>query len=100
VARGTVAGVISASKLHTFIVRPGTAALARKLRDLPGVEQVAPFGNNLHVVGSDRELLRRSVEAAMEGSGAKAVEDATALEDVFIQLMAASTDNFGNGARK
>jgi ABC-2 type transport system ATP-binding protein len=99
VARGTVPEVIEASGLHTIVVRGGdTAALTRKLKHVDGVEQVAPFGTDLHVVGLDRALLDRNVRAAIAGSGAVAAEDATSLEDVFIRLMSNSLDNFaGNG---
>lgn len=97
VARGTVAEVIEASGLHTIVVSGGdTAALARQLKHLDGVEQVAPFGNDLHVVGQNRTLLEQSVHSAIAGSGASAGEDATSLEDVFIRLMATSQDNFDN----
>jgi ABC-2 type transport system ATP-binding protein len=99
VARGTVDEVIEASGLHTVVVRGGdTAALARKLKAADGVEQVAPFGNDLHVVGQDPSQLQRSVRAAIAGTGATAAEDATSLEDVFIRLMAETPDNFSNGA--
>ncbi|MBN9023732.1 MAG: ABC transporter ATP-binding protein, partial [Rhizobiales bacterium] len=64
-----------------------------------GVDQVAPFGNDLHVVGPDPARLERSVRAAIEGSGATAAPDATSLEDVFIRLMSQSTDNFAGAAR-
>ncbi len=95
IARGTVAEVIAASGLHTIVVRGGdTAALARKMKTLDGVEQVAPFGNDLHVVGLDPVLLEKEVRGAIAGSGATAAEDATSLEDVFIRLMTSSEDNF------
>ena len=99
VARGTVPEVIEASGLHTIVVRGGdAAALTRKLRHVEGVEQVAPFGTDLHVVGLDPALLHKNVRAAIAGSGATAAEDATSLEDVFIRLMNNSRDNFaGNG---
>jgi ABC-2 type transport system ATP-binding protein len=100
IARGTVAEVIAGSGLHTIIVRGGDgAALARRLRGMDGVDQVAPFGNDLHVVGLDPARLERSVRAAIEGSGATAAPDATSLEDVFIRLMSQSTDNFAGAAR-
>jgi ABC-2 type transport system ATP-binding protein len=100
VARGTVPEVIAASGLSTIIVKGGDgAALARRLKDMPGIEQVAPFGNNLHVVGSDPAALKASVDEAIAGTGATAMPDATSLEDVFIRLMDKSTDNFaGAGA--
>jgi ABC-2 type transport system ATP-binding protein len=95
VARGTVDEVIAASGLHTIVVRGGdTAALAHTLRSADGVEQVAPFGNDLHVVGQDPQLLEKSVRAAIAGTGASASDDATSLEDVFIRLMAEAPDNF------
>lgn len=97
VARGTVPEVINASGLHTVVVKGGdTAALARKLKGLDGVEQVASFGNDLHVVGLDPRVLERNVRAAIAGSGATADEDATSLEDVFIRLMDTSPDNFAD----
>ena len=95
VARGTAPEVIAASGLHTIVIRGGdTAALARKLKGLDGIDQVASFGNDLHVVGSDPRRLERSVNEALAGSDAKAAEDATSLEDVFIRLMGQATDNF------
>ena len=58
IAEGTVAEVIERSGLHTFVVTgPGLDALARRLRETPGVDQVAAFGASLHVVGRDRAAL-------------------------------------------
>ncbi len=95
VARGTVPEVIEQSGLSTFVVKGGDgAAIARDLRHRDGVEQVASFGNDLHVVGPDAARLERSVRAAVAGTGAKAAPDATNLEDVFIRLMGQSEDNF------
>ena len=97
VARGTVPEVIAQSGLHTVIVSGGDgAAIARRLRGMPGVEQVASFGNDLHVVGADPALLRDSVDKAIAGTGAHAANDATILEDVFIRLMGATADNFAD----
>ena len=89
VASGTVAEVVAASGLATFVVTgPDPAALTRRLAGLAGVEQVAPFGASLHVVGSDAVLLSRSL-ASLAGEAGIAVAPAdTTLEDVFIKLMA------------
>jgi ABC-2 type transport system ATP-binding protein len=98
VARGTVDEVIEESGLHTITVRGGDpAALARKLKETEGVDQVAPFGNDLHVVGRDPALLERNVRAVIAGTGATAAADVTSLEDVFIRLMADTPDNFQTG---
>jgi ABC-2 type transport system ATP-binding protein len=100
VARGTVPEVIAQSGLHTVVVTGGDeAAIARKLKGLPGVEQIAPFGNTLHVVGLDAKVLRASVDQAIAGTGARAAEDETILEDVFIRLMDAAPDNFAAGTK-
>ncbi len=90
VARGTVAEVIAASGLSTIVVTgPNVARVAAAVRGRDGVEQVAPFGNDLHVVGPDPERLRAAVEAAVAeaGGGVTAEAGATGLEDVFIRLM-------------
>jgi ABC-2 type transport system ATP-binding protein len=63
------------------------------LQGMPGVDQVAPFGLTLHVVGRDRQaLLRRSSSVAGQ-TGMSYMKAATSLEDVFIQFMGRSTDN-------
>jgi ABC-2 type transport system ATP-binding protein len=101
VARGTVPEVIAAAGLHTIVVKGGDgAAISRRLRGMDGVEQVAPFGNDLHVVGTDPERLRRSVETAIAGTGATAAPDATSLEDVFIRFMDQSVDTYADVAEK
>ena len=93
-ATGTVEDVVRNSGLVTYVVRgPRLEEVADALEGRPGVEQVAPFGTTLHVVGSDR----RSLEAALADISARpdtVVElGETSLEDVFIKFMAASKDN-------
>ena len=99
VARGMVPEVIAASGLATIVVSGGdTAAIARRLRGMDGIEQVASFGTDLHVVGTDPRRLEASVKSAIAGTGASEAADATILEDVFIRLMDASADNYaGDG---
>ena len=90
VTRGTVGEVIAASGLSTIVVTGANVArVAAAVRGRDGVEQVAPFGNDLHVVGPDPERLRAAVEAAVAeaGGGVTAEAGATGLEDVFIRLM-------------
>ncbi|MCX5495921.1 ABC transporter ATP-binding protein [Kaistia dalseonensis] len=90
VARGTVAEVIAQSGLSTMIISGGDIiAIANAVRDRPGVEQVAPFGNDLHVVGPDPMVLQQAVDTALAeiGSAAVARPGETSLEDVFIRLM-------------
>lgn len=95
IASGTVPEVVRAAGLSTFVVT-GTdpAGMARYLRAMEGVDQVAPFGNTLHVVGRDRAALAASMARLAESFDAATVtEGETSLEDVFIQFMSQSQDN-------
>jgi ABC-2 type transport system ATP-binding protein len=99
VATGTVADVVRDSGLTTYLVRGAAMdAVARQLRGTPGVEQVAPFGAALHVVGTDAAALKKAL-APLKANGDVAVETAeTSLEDVFIKFMADSSDNMNGEA--
>jgi len=55
-------------------------------RGKPGVEMVAPFGNALHVSGTEREALERAVAPLAARDGLAVREVAPGLEDVFIHL--------------
>jgi ABC-2 type transport system ATP-binding protein len=93
-ASGTVDEVVKAGGLTTWeISGENLAALADKIRGLPGVEQVVAFGTALHVSGRDAEKLHASVAPFM--SGAQRWEKIeSGLEDVFISLMETAKDNF------
>jgi ABC-2 type transport system ATP-binding protein len=94
IATGTVDGVIHDAGLTTFVVRaPNLASLADELAEAPGVEQIAPFGATLHVVGHDAALLAKTLETYATRPGVSIERGNTNLEDVFIQLMASSQDN-------
>jgi len=95
-AAGTVDEVVTNAGLTTFVVSgPGLDAAAEALKDRPGVEQVAPFGATLHVVGSDAKALKATLEAVAKQYDIKVAPGETSLEDVFIQFMAGSKDNMG-----
>ena len=65
----------------------------RRLRALPGVEQVVPFGTILHLSGSQAERLEQSL-APLRAEGLAVEPAATSLEDVFIHLMQRAKDNY------
>jgi ABC-2 type transport system ATP-binding protein len=95
-ATGTVEEVVRNAGLHTYVLRgPRLEQAAATLRGAPGVEQVAPFGTTLHVVGLDRAALERAL-APVRGEGVEIEEGETSLEDVFIQFMARSKDNMAS----
>ena len=99
VASGTVAEVLASAGLTTWILEGSDLGIiARELVGMPGVDQIAPFGVTLHVVGRDAAALERSVKQMAKAHGVAAERGETSLEDVFIQFMAESTDNMANGS--
>ena len=93
VASGTVAEVVRDAGLTTFLLSgPGTVEAAARLRGAEGVDQVAPFGVTLHVVGLDGVALARSVARVAAETGTRAEPAETSLEDVFIRLMSLAED--------
>ena len=90
IARGTVEEVIRAARLTTWTVRgPTLAQLGAALQQRDGVEQVAPFGDSLHVVGSDSARLEAGIAAFRDDPRLRWELGETSLEDVFIKLMGA-----------
>ena len=83
---GTVAEVIAQARLATWqITGPNLTALAERLAGLPGVDQVAAFGNALHVSGDDPQQLDTALAPLLdEGLEMRRIEPG--LEDVFIHL--------------
>ncbi|MDD1527200.1 multidrug ABC transporter ATP-binding protein [Bradyrhizobium sp. WBOS7] len=93
-ARGTVEEVIAKSALTTYTVTGELGGLAAELEGKPGVDMVAPFGTSLHVSGRDVAALEASVAPWREKSGLHWQKSHPSLEDVFIELMNRSRDNF------
>ncbi|MEM5491835.1 ABC transporter ATP-binding protein [Hoeflea sp. AS16] len=93
-ASGTVPDVIRDAALTTFILEDGKITeAARLLKGMDGVDQVAPFGLTLHVVGQDKAALTAAVTQVAGQTGVRFREGSTSLEDVFIQFMGNATDN-------
>jgi len=87
IARGTGDELIAQSRLVTFEAEgPRADRLARDLTGKPGVLMVAPFGQTLHVSGTDRKALEAAI-APFRREPYKWIEVAPTLEDVFINLM-------------
>ncbi|WP_114009515.1 ABC transporter ATP-binding protein [Cohaesibacter intestini] len=94
---GTVQEVVAEAGLHTFILSGKNALMAAKaLQQIDGVDQVAPFGNDLHVVGKDKVKLEQIVRQTASRFDISAAAGETTLEDVFIQYMSQSTDNMAD----
>jgi ABC-2 type transport system ATP-binding protein len=94
-AEGTAEEIIAEQKLTTWEVSGDDLhAVTEKLRGLPGIDQIATFGTNLHVTGRDAATLEASIHKALGGTSCEAHPTETGLEDVFINLMQKSVDNF------
>ena len=86
-AAGTAEEVVATSGLTTWAVSGREVhLLTPKLRGLPGVEQVVPFGNTLHVSGHDAAQLAASLQPLQDGVY-RWEKIAVNLEEVFISLM-------------
>ena len=87
-AHGTIREVIDRAGLATWSIEgAGLMSVAADLRGREGVEMVAPFGNALHVSGTDRDALERAIAEVGHRDGIAVREVAPSLEDVFIHLM-------------
>jgi ABC-2 type transport system ATP-binding protein len=94
-AHGTVEQVIAHSALTTFTVTGDDLQhLGEKLQGQPGVDMVAPFGTSLHVSGRDKAALEATIAPWRDRDSLKWQVSAPSLEDVFIELMNRSKDNF------
>ena len=95
--QGTVAEVIASQALVGWSVEgPDLPALARRLRALPAVLQVAAFGDMLHVVGRDAVRLEAELAPFHADPRHRWQHVLPGLEDVFIHMMR-SAGNDANG---
>jgi ABC-2 type transport system ATP-binding protein len=93
--QGTVQEVIAGAHITTWAVEGlDLDGLAARLRGLTGVKHLVPFGNILHVSGSDAELLQQSIAPFINNTDYRWTLSEPGLEDVFIQLMDETKDSF------
>lgn len=93
-AEGTSAEIIKATGLMTWEVHgPNLTKLAKELRGLPGIEQVALFGQELHVSSENEAALEKAIEP-FKTPEYEWRQTSTSLEDVFIHLVGTNKDNF------
>ncbi|MES5484118.1 ABC transporter ATP-binding protein [Bradyrhizobium sp. INPA03-11B] len=94
-AHGTVDEVIAASALSTWTVTgEDFNGLMAELTDKPGVDMVAPFGTSLHVSGRDKAKLEAAIAPYRDNQKWRWQPSEPSLEDVFIDLMGRTKDNF------
>ena len=94
-AHGTVDEVIANSKLTTYTVTgDDLQSISEKLTGQSGIDMVAPFGTSLHVSGRDKAALEATIAPWRDKQGLHWQHTDPSLEDVFIELMGRSKDNF------
>ena len=94
-AHGTVEEVIADSALSTYTVSGDDLnGLAGELAGKPGIDMVAPFGTSLHVSGRDKAALETTIAPHRNDPRLRWEKSEPSLEDVFIDLMSRSRDNF------
>ena len=95
---GTVEHVIDSAHLSTYVVSTpegdGLVKLSEELTGKPGIDMVAPFGTSLHVSGRDGSALDAAIAPYRKRKGLDWKRSEPSLEDVFIDLMSRSKDNF------
>ena len=95
---GTVEQVIEASHLTTYTVSAehgeGLSKLSDEITGRPGVDMVAQFGTSLHVSGREAGALDAAIAPDRKRKDLAWKRSEPSLEDVFIDLMSKSKDNF------
>jgi len=95
---GTVEQVIAASHLTTYAVSAshgeGLSKLSDELTGKAGVDMVAQFGTSLHISGRDARALDTAIAPYRKRKELTWKPAEPSLEDVFIDLMNKSKDNF------
>lgn len=94
---GTPAEVLRSVGLSTWLIEGAGPADQAALEALPGVEQVVPFGDKLHLSGTDAVALQASLQAYTQAHGLRLQPHQPSLEDAFIHLMTRSRDNYASG---
>lgn len=95
---GSVQDVIDMSGLNTWAIEGAvTWGMLKKIRDLPGIIQVAFFGNQIHVCAYDTKMLEQTLKTLTREyqDTIRCHPIKSTLEDAFISLVTKSQKTFG-----
>lgn len=93
IVKGTIDEVVKHVNLTTWWVSgKNLIALAQILEKLPGIDQVAAFGNTLHVNGVDAQALQQAI-APYQTADYQWTPMPSVLEDAFIYLVSQAGNN-------
>jgi ABC-2 type transport system ATP-binding protein len=88
---GSISEVIAGAGLSTWEIEgpdgENLIAIAREIEHAAGAEMVVPFGNRLHVSGTDAKALETAMRDVAKRPGLVARPVEPGLEDVFIHMM-------------
>lgn len=88
IAEGTVEDVINKAGLTTWIVEgEHIDKIVQALQKNSAVETMTPFGQSLHISGTDEKALEEAVALYQKKNGYKCYKAAPSLEDAFIHYM-------------
>lgn len=92
-AEGTANDIIAHTRLITWVVTgPHLFSLSETLKNLPGIDQSAVFGDTLHVSGKDSALLAQTIAPFQKDPQYQWEPGHANLEDVFISLVGSEGD--------
>jgi len=95
IAQGTVDDVIAGAGLTTWVAQGDTLMeLAKELEKYPAVKTAAPFGNSLHVSGTDKQQLETVLAPYFGNPGYQWHQETPSFEDVFIRYVGDEDNNF------
>jgi ABC-type multidrug transport system ATPase subunit len=99
IVQGSADEVVAQAHISTFrATGRGVIDAARHLKDAPGIESVAAFGQALHVSGVDRNAVLQALEPLRHRDDLAIEETEPTLEDVFIHLLASAGVKTGEAA--
>lgn len=95
VTQGSVQDVVAGAGLTTWIVRgPNLMRLEQDVIQNQAVTTAAPFGDSLHISGTDAKALKKALQPYFQNKEYQFEKGKPSFEDVFIRYMSHVKDNF------